>query len=57
MAKYKIVVLSPAPEALLKMWATPIAQKYGIAIDEVEVVTFFEPNYEEIGRHGRGECE
>ncbi|ABO07883.1 2-hydroxyacid dehydrogenase [Pyrobaculum calidifontis] len=51
MAKYKIVVLSPAPEALLKMWATPIAQKYGIAIDEVEVVTFFEPNYEEIGRH------
>lgn len=41
MAKYKIVVLSPAPEALLKMWATPIAQKYGIAIDEVEVVTFF----------------
>ncbi|MEM1598888.1 MAG: 2-hydroxyacid dehydrogenase [Pyrobaculum sp.] len=50
MARYKVVVLSPVPEALIKMWATPIAQKYGISIDDVEVVTFFEPNYEEIAR-------
>lgn len=50
MSKYKVVVLSPVPEALIKMWATPIAQKYGIAIEDVEVVTVFEPNYEEIAR-------
>lgn len=50
MSKYKVVVLSPVPEALIKMWATPIAQKYGIAIEDVEVVTVFEPNYEEVAR-------
>ncbi len=50
MAKYKVVVLSPVPEALIKMWATPIAQKYGIPIEEIEVVTLFEPNYEEVAR-------
>ncbi|MEM4132054.1 MAG: NAD(P)-dependent oxidoreductase, partial [Thermoproteus sp.] len=50
MAKYKVVVLSPIPEALIRMWAVPIAQKYGISLEDVEVVTFFEPNYEEIGR-------
>jgi len=51
MAKYKVVVLSPVPEALIKMWATPIAQKYGISIEDIEVVTVFEPNYEEIVKH------
>lgn len=50
MAKYKVVVLSPVPEALIKMWATPIAQKYGIPIEDIEVVTLFEPNYEEVAR-------
>jgi hypothetical protein len=30
MGKYKVVVLSPVPEALNKMWATPVAQRYGI---------------------------
>ncbi len=35
---------------MIKMWATPIAQKYGIAIEDVEVVTVFEPNYEEVAR-------
>ncbi|MGB9704922.1 MAG: 2-hydroxyacid dehydrogenase [Pyrobaculum sp.] len=50
MGKYKIVVLSPVPEALLRMWAAPIAQKYGISLEDVEIVTFFEPNYDEISR-------
>lgn len=50
MGKYKVVVLSPVPEALIKMWATPIAQKYGIPIEDIDVVTIFEPNYEEVAR-------
>lgn len=25
MGKYKVVVLSPVPEALIKMWVTPVA--------------------------------
>jgi phosphoglycerate dehydrogenase-like enzyme len=50
MGRYKVVVLSPVPEALIKMWATPVAQRYGISPEEIDVVTIFEPNYEEIAR-------
>ncbi|MFB6490237.1 MAG: 2-hydroxyacid dehydrogenase [Thermoproteus sp. AZ2] len=49
MVKYKVVVLSPVPDALIRMWAAPVAQKYGIPMDTVEVVTIFEP--EEVERH------
>jgi len=48
MGKYKVVVLSPVPEALIKMWATPVAQRYGISPEDIDVVTIFEPNYEEV---------
>jgi len=51
MGKYKVVVLSPVPEALIKAWATPIAQKYGLSVEDIDVVTIYEPNYEEISRH------
>jgi len=44
MGKYKVVVLSPVPEALIKMWATPVAQRYGISPEDIDVVTVFEPN-------------
>jgi phosphoglycerate dehydrogenase-like enzyme len=50
MGKYKVVVLSPVPEALIKMWATPVAQRYGISPEDIDVVTVFEPNYEEVAR-------
>ena len=50
MSKYKVVVLSPVPEALIKAWATPIAQKYGLSVEDIDVVTIYEPNYEEISR-------
>jgi hypothetical protein len=43
MGKYKVVVLSPVPEALNKMWATPVAQRYGISPKDIDVVTVFEP--------------
>jgi phosphoglycerate dehydrogenase-like enzyme len=49
-AKYKVVVLSPVPEALIKMWATPVAKRYGISPEDIDVVTVFEPNYEEVAR-------
>lgn len=51
MGKYKVVVLSPVPEALLKMWFTPVAQKYGISLDDIDLVTIFEPNYDEVVKH------
>ncbi len=50
MSRFKVVVLSPVPEALIKMWATPIARKYGLSPEEIDVITFFEPNYDEIAR-------
>jgi hypothetical protein len=43
MGKYKVVVLSPVPEALIKMWVTPVAQRYGISPEDIDVVTVFEP--------------
>ncbi len=48
MGKYKVVVLSPVPEVLIKMWATPVAQRYGISPEDIDVVTVFGPNYEEV---------
>ncbi len=43
MGKYKVVVLSPVLEALIKMWATPVVQRYGISPEDVDVVAVFEP--------------
>ena len=50
MGKYKVVVLSPAPEVLIKMWVAPVAQRYGISPEDIDVVTVFGPNYEEVAR-------
>jgi len=43
MDKHRVVVSSPVPEALIKMWVAPVAQRYGISPEDIDVVTVFEP--------------
>jgi phosphoglycerate dehydrogenase-like enzyme len=43
MGKHRVVVLSPVPEALIKMWVAPVAQRYGISPEDIDVVSVFKP--------------
>ncbi len=43
MGKHRVVVSSPAPEVLIKMWVAPVAQRYGISPKDIDVVSVFKP--------------
>ncbi|MBP1448560.1 MAG: hydroxyacid dehydrogenase [Thermoproteus sp.] len=49
---YKVLVLSPVPEPLVKSLALPIAEKYGVPLVAVEFKTVFVADYELVKRAG-----